>query len=99
MDTEKQITAKEESEKRKAAITESVHIIADHSMPINWHLKDILAEMCYHLGSDKVRSYKAFITALANNNYIIASNELIKSDWHDQQPEDCERLARELTKL
>ena len=54
---------------------------------------EIILEMVFQLGKTGVRKFKKMWSALKNNDYKKASEEMLDSKWAKQTPERAESLA------
>jgi len=54
--------------------------------------KEIIIEMCFQLGY-RVSKFKKMWNALIMEDYEVASDEMLDSNWHKQTPKRCEYLA------
>ena len=55
--------------------------------------KEVLVEMVFQLGPTGVSKFKKFLSALGNQNYDTAANEMLDSKWARQTPNRANRLA------
>ena len=56
--------------------------------------QDAIVCMAFQLGLDGVAKFKMMIRALSIGDYVAASLEMRRSEWHKQTPARCERMAR-----
>jgi lysozyme len=63
------------------------------------HRQDVLAQMMYNLGANRLASFRKFWAALENKDYNLAASEMLDSKWADQVGERAERLAEEMMDL
>lgn len=56
-------------------------------------VQDILIEMAYQLGVDGLFKFKKMFSALKNDNYDMASKEMLNSLWAKQTPKRAKTLS------
>jgi lysozyme len=57
---------------------------------------EICVDMAFNLGLPKLSQFKRFKQALIDNNYILASQEMLDSRWAKQLPNRSKRLSDEM---
>ena len=62
-------------------------------LPIHHHAKCVIIEMVFQLGIGGVSKFKKMWKALKQNNYQIASEEMLDSRWAKQTPKRAEELS------
>lgn len=55
--------------------------------------RDVLIEMCFQLGINRLLTFKRMISAMRDGFYEQAAKEMLNSAWHAQTPKRCEELA------
>ena len=61
--------------------------------------QNIVAHMAYQMGVRGVLNFKKMIAALKEENYHLASIEMLDSKWAKQTPERARRLAKRMRAL
>jgi len=56
-------------------------------------IKGVICEMCFQLGKPRVMKFKKMWNALIMEDYDVAADEMIDSNWHKQTTSRCESLA------
>ena len=62
-------------------------------LPIHHQAKCVIIEMVFQLGMGGVSKFKKMWKALKQNNYQIASEEMLDSRWAKQTPKRAEELS------
>ena len=62
-------------------------------LPIHHKAKCVIIEMVFQLGMGGVSKFKKMWKALKQNNYQIASEEMLDSRWAKQTPKRAEELS------
>ena len=62
-------------------------------LPIHHQAKCVIIEMVFQLGIGGVSKFKKMWKALKQNNYKIASEEMLDSRWAKQTPKRAEELS------
>ena len=62
-------------------------------LPIHHQAKCVIIEMVFQLGMGGVSKFKKMWKALKQNNYKIASEEMLDSRWAKQSPKRAEELS------
>ena len=62
-------------------------------LPIHHQAKCVIIEMVFQLGMGGVSKFKKMWKALKQNNYKIASEEMLDSRWAKQTPKRAEELS------
>ena len=62
-------------------------------LPIHHQAKCVIIEMVFQLGIGGVSKFKKMWKALKQNNYQIASEEMLDSRWAKQTPKRAEELS------
>lgn len=62
-------------------------------LKLNQARQDVLAEMAYQLGVNGVLKFKKMWKAIEDQNYSLASMEMIDSKWFSQTPNRATKLA------
>tara|TARA_S200002703_G_scaffold56638_1_gene49312 strand:+ start:1121 stop:1567 length:447 start_codon:yes stop_codon:yes gene_type:complete len=57
---------------------------------------EIIVDMAFNLGLPRLSTFKRLKQALIDNNYVLASEEMLASRWHRQLPHRSSRLAEEM---
>lgn len=60
--------------------------------------QNVLIEMCFQLGINRMMLFKHMISACRDGDYDKAANEMINSAWHMQTSARCEELANLMRK-
>lgn len=55
--------------------------------------QEVLYEMCFQLGINRMSLFKRMIAALRDGRYDDAAEEMLDSGWHKQTPKRCEEMA------
>jgi lysozyme len=55
---------------------------------------NVLYEMCFQLGINRLLLFQKMINALRDGDYNRAADEMLNSAWHRQAPNRCEELAK-----
>lgn len=55
--------------------------------------KGIILEMIFQLGIGNVNKFKKFKMALQEQDFVEASNEMVRSKWYSQTPERAKQLS------
>lgn len=55
--------------------------------------QEVIWEMCYQLGVGGVAQFKDMISAIKDNDWDSAAQEMLDSQWHIETPIRCEELA------
>ena len=63
------------------------------SLVLKKEANEIILEMVFQLGKTGVSKFKKMWSALKNNDYKKASEEMLDSKWAKQTPERAESLA------
>lgn len=74
-------------------------IASSYNMKIPVDAQMILTEMVFQMGPGKVKAFRKFLKALANNDYALAANEMRESVWYLQTTKRAEYLAQWMTQL
>lgn len=77
----------------KIAYEDATDIISEQELNIPDLAKEVLIEMCFQLGKPRVLKFQKMISALKDNKFQKAADEMIDSRWHKQTPERCKSLA------
>lgn len=57
---------------------------------------NIVTQMVFQLGVGGVAQFKHMIVHIKAKSYVNASKDMLQSDWCDQTPKRCKRLAKEM---
>lgn len=55
--------------------------------------REVLIEMCFQLGINRLSLFTKMLRALQSGNYAKAADEMLDSAWHKQTPKRAETLA------
>ncbi len=69
-----------------SAVLEARSIAAQYDMVIPRDAQKVLVEMVFQLGKKGTLAFKKMLAALAANNYNLAADEMIDSQWYRQTP-------------
>ena len=56
-------------------------------------INEVIIEMLFQMGKKNFLTFKKFIKLIKKNNFKEASEEMIKSKWHEQTPKRARLLA------
>lgn len=71
-------------------------IYADYKLKNPYIAQIVLVEMCFQMGSGKVREFKGTLAKLQQQDYIGASHNLLDSAWAKQTPGRAQKQARRI---
>ncbi len=73
--------------------------VAECEQRFDWWLtldavrQQVIVCMAFQLGTDGVAKFAKMCAALRQRDYAAAADEMVDSDWHEQTPARCERMA------
>lgn len=78
-----------------ACLKEIRQMLAKHGWyrKLNEPRREVIQEMSYQLGVHGVLKFKKMIQAIIDDDYKLASEEMLDSLWHKQTPERAQELA------
>lgn len=63
---------------------------------LSWQRKGVIICMLHQMGARGVSNFRKMLAALARNDYEVAADEMLDSDWHrdPKTQKRCERMAQ-----
>ena len=93
--TKKQLTQLFEADFLNAKKQYDKHFL-NKKLPTN--VKEVLIEMIFQLGIQNVLKFRKMISSIKKNDYVKASEEMVKSKWYLQTPNRVKILAKIMKK-
>ena len=68
-------------------------VLLNKNITLNEARKGVIVEMFFQLGKTGTLKFVKMWNALQNNNYEVAGNEMLDSNWYLQTPKRCQELS------